>query len=183
MWCGPADASKILCASLVERLPWWVSPSSSVKCYCCGAHSASSKDCHRYKYDREILIRIQVKVSFLSAKKKVLTRVLGPGVTMHQSWAHIPVAFLQQVRLSLLHLWLVPFRNGGQRDCCCMAEWDSSSQSQAFLSFHWCREGSRGSLPKKPRPSNGRVPQGPGVAAYRQSRLPLRIAMPGWARL
>lgn len=62
-----------------------------VKCYHCGeAHQASSRDCDRYKFEKEVLlIRTQERVSFPEAKKRALTRLVRPGVTYASIAGHI----------------------------------------------------------------------------------------------
>ncbi len=54
-----------------------------VKCYHYGgAHQASSRECDRYKFEKEVLlIRTQERISFSEAKKRAMTRHVRPGVT------------------------------------------------------------------------------------------------------
>lgn len=54
-----------------------------IKCYHCGGpHPASSKECDRYRFEKEILlVRTQERVSFPEAKKRALTRTIRPGVS------------------------------------------------------------------------------------------------------
>lgn len=64
---------------------------SPAKCYHCGgAHQASSQDCDRYKFEKEVLlIRTQERVSFPEAKKRALTRLVRPSVTYASIASHI----------------------------------------------------------------------------------------------
>lgn len=54
-----------------------------VRCYHCGEpHPASSKDCERYRFEREVLnIRNQERVSFAEAKQLALNKISSPGMT------------------------------------------------------------------------------------------------------
>lgn len=54
-----------------------------IKCYHCGEpHPASSKECDRYRFEKEILlVRTQERVSFPEAKKRAMTRTVRPGVS------------------------------------------------------------------------------------------------------
>lgn len=83
--------------------------SGPVKCYRCGGpHPSSSKDSDRYKYKREILQwRTQEEISFLEAKKRVMTWLLRPGVTSASVFGNLPLAALHQLCLSQHHLSLI----------------------------------------------------------------------------
>lgn len=54
-----------------------------ISCFHCrGPHPASSKDCDRYSFERQVLsIRTTEKIDFAEAKRRVLTMHIRPGVT------------------------------------------------------------------------------------------------------
>lgn len=54
-------------------------PYSIGYCHCGDHHTASSKDCLRYKFEREVLLIRNKKVSFVEAKHLALAQPVSPG--------------------------------------------------------------------------------------------------------
>ena len=77
--CGTTDHDRTTC-------------SGSISCFHCrGAHPASSKDCDRYRFEREVLfIRTTEEIDFAEAKRRVLTTHIRPGVTCATMLSSLP---------------------------------------------------------------------------------------------
>ena len=77
--CGTTDHDAMTC-------------SGPIFCFnCCGPHPASSKDCDRYRFEREVLsIRTTEKIDFAEAKRRVLTTHIRPRVTYTTMLSSLP---------------------------------------------------------------------------------------------